>query len=454
MALSSDGTTLAAGTTDRVLRFDATTLVRRGRPLITSAGAVVDVAFSHDGRLLATASEGATEIWDSRSGARLHRFVDSPNALAFAADDRRLYTADGAGVVRAWSVDGATRQLALGEEGDRRDPVSVASVPAPDGHTVARVASGRLWLEDTRSGTTPWPPARLEGGDVQLVWSPDSRWLLSIAGPAPGSVGSGGAKSTVTLWDASQDGVAVTGRRFLSRATRVLATFSPDAERVLVHDGTYLHTLDRATMRPEHPARTVPLDANEMVSGPDGTVLVLHRFSGLLLRVDPRTGERLDTASGLLGPDDVHGVMSPDGTRVLVTGPGVRLRLLDLETMSYLGPRPEWQWGSPAFAPDGSQYAIAGEGRIRLWDGRTGEYLASLPLPDGLDEPAIMYRPDSRSVVIAAPDGRAWVADTHVSGWVGRACAVAGRNLAEAEWQEYFPNLRYASTCPQWPAGA
>jgi hypothetical protein len=276
--------------------------------------------------------------------------------------------------------------------------------------------------------------------------------VLSVSRPALGTDASGIASSLVTLWDV-RNGVALASRRFEARATSVLATFSRGAEHVLVHDGMYLRTLDRATLRPEHRARAVPLDANELVSGPDGTVLLLHRYSGLLLEVDPRTGETLVSAQDVLGADDVHAVMSPDGSRALVSGPGVRPRLLDLGTMNFLGAQPEWQWGSPAFSPDGSQYAIAGEGRLRLWDGRTGEYLASLPLPDGLDEPEITYRPDSRGVVIAAPDGRTWVADTHLDGWVERACAVAGRNLTEAEWEEYFPSLPYATTCPQWPEG-
>ena len=145
--------------------------------------------------------------------------------------------------------------------------------------------------------------------------------------------------------------------------------------------------------------------------------------------------------------------MSPDGTRMMVTGPGVQVRLLDVEKHVYIGPDSGFQWGSPAFAPDGSQYAVAEEGRIRLWDGRTGEYQASLPLPSSVGTYSITYRPDSESLVIASTDGTTWTADTRVDQWDDRACALAGRNLSLVEWERFFPNASYEPTCPQWSAG-
>jgi WD40 repeat protein len=144
-------------------------------------------------------------------------------------------------------------------------------------------------------------------------------------------------------------------------------------------------------------------------------------------------------------------VMSPDGTRMLVTGPGVRVRLLDVEMQAYIDTDSRWQWGNPAFAPDGSQYAVAEEGRVRLWDGRTGEYQASLPLPSRIGTFSIVYRPDSTGLVIASTDGRTWTADTLINRWDDRACAIAGRNLSPAEWEQYFPTAPYERTCPQWP---
>jgi WD40 repeat protein len=129
------------------------------------------------------------------------------------------------------------------------------------------------------------------------------------------------------------------------------------------------------------------------------------------------------------------------------------VRLLDLEKKAYIDSDSGFQWGAAAFAPDGRQYAIAEEGRIRLWDGRTGEYQASLPLPSSAGTYSISYRPDSESLVIASTDGTTWTAGTRVDQWDDRACAVAGRNLSLGEWKRFFPNAPYEPTCPQWSPG-
>jgi len=40
-----------------------------------------------------------------------------------------------------------------------------------------------------------------------------------------------------------------------------------------------------------------------------------------------------------------------------------------------------------------------------------------------------------------------------LDGLVDVACSIVGRNLTQAEWQQYFPGEEYRITCPQWPAG-
>jgi hypothetical protein len=54
-------------------------------------------------------------------------------------------------------------------------------------------------------------------------------------------------------------------------------------------------------------------------------------------------------------------------------------------------------------------------------------------------------------LVVASTDGRTWTVDTRIDQWDDRACAIAARNLSVEEWEEYFPNVPYERTCPQWP---
>ena len=46
---------------------------------------------------------------------------------------------------------------------------------------------------------------------------------------------------------------------------------------------------------------------------------------------------------------------------------------------------------------------------------------------------------------------RLWAAP---STWIEHACALAGRNLSQAEWEQYAPpGGRYVRLCPQYPTG-
>ena len=367
-----------------------------------------------------------------------------PIGVAFSADDETLFTAGGAGLILAWEVPEAGRQLVLGEDTPADDGVEYSlSLPAPDGRTIARVRSGRLWFEDTRTGRTTGNPARVR--DTEFEWSTDARWLLSH---------SGSGEAGVTVWDAETGSVVARSER-LPGGGNVTARFSSDARVVFVHDQLSLHTLSRATLQPVNPAVPLPAECNALAPHPtDGSVFLIH-CDGSFVRVDPRNGDVLDTGPPILsGEDAVNNVMSPDGTRMVGPAAGLRVRLLDVDQKQFLGADTRTPYGSSAtFAPDGSQFAVVQAERIRLFDGRSGDYQASVPLPTRLGTVQIVYRRDSSGLVIASTDGRTWTADTRLATWVDRACATAGRNLSLADWEQYFPNLPYERTCPQWPAG-
>ena len=440
--VSPDGSTLVVAVQDRVLRYDTETLRQRAPALTGHTAQVHDVVFAHDGRLLATASEDGTAIvWDARTGEELHRFVGGePLAVAFSADDRTVFTVGAGGLLLAWNV--RDRQLALGEESSAHDDEYSLSLLAPGGHTVARVRSGRLWFDDTVTGRRIAEPVPTR--DETFIWSPDARWLVSV-----------GPNRVYTLWDASDGSVVARSHRFeVADDTNLGAAFSPDASKIYVHDETSLHTLVRESMRPAYPKMFVGGHPVVVPHPVDGTVFILNN-GGSFVRVDPKTREVLATApAGLLFNEDYDGVLSPDGARMVVPGPNGRVRLLDVDEQEYIGKDSNTLWGSsPTFAPDGSQFALVQAERIRLWDGRTGEYQASLPLPSRTGTFSIVYRPDSTGLVIASTDGRTWTVDTRTSGWVDRACAIAGRNLSIKEWQQFFADKPYEYTCPQWPAG-
>ena len=44
--------------------------------------------------------------------------------------------------------------------------------------------------------------------------------------------------------------------------------------------------------------------------------------------------------------------------------------------------------------------------------------------------------------------------DPRPDAWEEHACSIAGRNLTNAEWAEWFHDEPYRVTCPNFPAGA
>ncbi len=441
--VSPDGATLAVATGNQVLRFDAVTLEVRSPALRAHTADVSEVGFSHNGRLLVSASDDGTAIvWDAASGGLLHRFVGRGGLrnAAFSADDRTVYTTGGDGAILAWDVRGASRLLTLGEDTSGMEEQDyLVSLPAPDGHTIARVESGRLWFEDARTGRRTTRP--VPTGDTNFIWSPDARWLLSSGGD-----------EYLKLWNAASGALAA--KKFGYGPSEVLAAFSPESDKVYVRGSdSSLRTLDRASLTPMYDDVELGSQPTAIVPHPDGSVIALMH-EGQFLRVQPETAEILESEPpGLLSPSDQLGALSPDGSLMATSDVNYNVGLLDLESHEWIGPDSQTRTGDLTYAPDGSQFATLQRERIRLWDGRTGEYQASLPLPSRTAHLSISYLPNSKGLLLAATDGRTWVVDTRTNRWVQRACTSAGRNLTQEEWKEFFPNRPYDVTCPQWPAG-
>jgi WD40 repeat protein len=101
------------------------------------------------------------------------------------------------------------------------------------------------------------------------------------------------------------------------------------------------------------------------------------------------------------------------------------------------------------YAPDGSIVVSAGnDGQVKVWDGRTGEPLATVTPGSPNVWATVELLPDAHTIVVATPDGAVYTWDTRVEHWIEFACRVAGRNLTDAEWRDTFGDRPYRETCP------
>ena len=61
-------------------------------------------------------------------------------------------------------------------------------------------------------------------------------------------------------------------------------------------------------------------------------------------------------------------------------------------------------------------------------------------------------RPDGLKAAVGTQHGIA-VWDLDPTHWIDGSCAIAGRNLTRAEWEQYIGDLAsYRATCPQFEA--
>ncbi|WP_293208259.1 NACHT domain-containing protein [Microcoleus sp. PH2017_01_SCD_O_A] len=386
VAFSPDGKLLATGGTDGVVRcWD----VASGKELLTCKGHsnwVSSVAFSPDNKTLASGSSDKTiKLWERHSGECLKTFQghsDLVRSVAFSPDGKTLATGSDDRSVKLWNChSGECLQTWQGHSNWVR---SVAF--SPDGKTLASGSNDRtvkLWLQ---------------------TWQGHSNCVLSVAfSPDGKTLASGGSDSTVKLWDCRSGDCLQTWQGH-SNWVRSVA-FSPDGQ--ILASGSNDRTV-KLWGRSGECLQTWQGHSDLVRSvafSPDGKTLASSSDERTVKLWNYHSGECLQTWYG--HNDLLRSVaFSPDG-QTLVSGSDDRtIKLWDCRSGKCLQ---TWQGHSNrvvlvAFSPDGQTLASgSSDSTVKLWNCRSGDCLQTWQGHNDLLR-SVAFSPDGQTLASGSSD--------------------------------------------------
>lgn len=400
VAFSPDGRFLASGSGHTQLKGGTSTLadpvvrlwdLTAGQTIsrYSHQGSIDDIAFSPDGRYLATASwDHTARVSNPITGEERFRVVHNDRVVSLAISRDSQWLATG-------SMDRNVRLLNLSNGQETTLSTAIGPVGAmsfsPDGKHLAMGAHdgiARVWDITTQQELFQ---LRHTGLVPYISYSADGLYLLTYSG------------NVVRLWNAA-DGKELRAIPFSSDVSQ--AEWSPDSQLVATQAETGV----------------------QIWNAHDGAKLSLLKHEGDLLK---------DFA------------WHPDGRRIL-TWDNYVIRLWDVRAGSLIKEFTHQSTSHAAFTPDGKNVVIiSGDHTARIWEISTGREVAGLLHPS--DPYNVSVSPNGRYIATLAGGDVVTVWLWRSEDVIAEAHRRLTRNLTFEEWKRFFGDEPYRKTCPNLP---
>ena len=317
------------------------------------------VAFSPDGRLIATGAENII-LWDALTRRKITT-IDYPSIIwtaTFSPNGHWLVTTHGDGAIRVWDVverqrtvgfnehDGPVRSVAWSYDGKH-----VAS--AGEDHVVM------IWDAETRGREMflTGHPTRVTG----LAFARDGQTLVSMD-----------RDGLMIIWDLAHRREKLRFGPLSGKSLGYSMALSADGQLVATSHGVYRTVPGQQPVLLSGKANEcfVPSQTYGLAFSPDDSRLAASRADGLQLLCETTTGQPVERVN--LSPRQFISVsFAPDGQQLVTGEDGGILQLWSvhpLQPTAVIGQHTA-RVKSVAFSPDGKRVVSAGDDKlIALWD--------------------------------------------------------------------------------------